>query len=183
VTPADEARKIQRMARAAHWLRVTIHLTGSAALFTLGWQRGVDAIPVVLALLAPNIILGGLLLRFGGELRTYGQYVGLDPHHVVRCIAAAARQRQRDPHGPLRDALWWLYGYTQNVTLSLAVAFAVDALGGPLPLGIAGVCALLTLTGIKTFLDLRMRLVDALVTFTLAAHGAADDPARPTEGN
>lgn len=182
MTPAEQACKIQQLASAASWLRLTLHLTGAAALCALGFRRGTDAIPIGAALLAPNLIFIGLLYRLGGEPRSYSQYVGRDAASTVRLIAAAARQRQHDPRSPRRDALWWLDGYVRNVTLSLAVAFAIDAFGAPLPLTIAGAAAMLALTGIVNTLDLRLRMLDALLMFSLAADRPADETPDPTEG-
>lgn len=182
MTPAEQARKIQRIASAASWLRLTIHLAGAAALCALGFQRGTDAIPIGVALLAPNVILLGLLYRLGGEPRSYGQYVGRDAASTVRLIAAAARQRQHDPRSPRRDALWWLDGYVRNVTLSLAVGFAIDAFGAPLPFTVAGVVNMLALSGIADTLALRLRMLDALLVFSLAADRPTGEAPDPTEG-
>jgi hypothetical protein len=182
-TPVEQAQKIQRLARIAHWLRVAIHLVGSAALCAFGWGRGVDAIPTFLFLFAPLVITVGLVVRVGGEPRRYGQYLATDAASAAHHIAAVSRQRNRDPRGALRDALWWFSTYVENVTLGIAVALAIDAWGGPLAVGIAGTCAMLALTGVANALDLRMRLADATLTLMLTPHDAADAPERSAEGN
>jgi hypothetical protein len=184
MTPyAEQARKIQRLARIARWLRVTIHLVGSAALCAFGWGRGVDAVPTFLFLFAPLVITVIVVLRVGGAPRRYSQYVTIDAISAAHQIAAASRQRNRDPRGALRDALWWFNIYVENVTLSVAVGLAIGAWGAPLAVGIAGMGAMLALSGVANTLDLKMRLADATLTLMLTPHGAAEAPERPTEGN
>jgi FtsH-binding integral membrane protein len=175
------ARKIQRTARVWHWLTLAIHLTGSAGLFIIGWQRGVEAIPTIVLVFAPMLVVTALVLRFGGERRTYTHCIGLAPTAAAHQLAAESHHRKG--RKPIQDALWWLRDYVTNVTLSVSVGLATDALGLPMAAVVTGVLVMLVLVAAADAVHFEMRMADAVLTLILWPPQAADAPQRPAEGN